>query len=55
VLGACVPSGWQDPTFPAGTFDPTKDVPGTIERIRLNGEGDYIFYVSTSISDEQTL
>jgi hypothetical protein len=52
VLGACVPSTWTDPTIPVGTFNPAFDVPGTIERMRFDGEGKYVMYVSTSLSDE---
>jgi hypothetical protein len=61
-LGACVPSdpnpkkSWTDPTLPKGTYDPNKDVAGTIERIRVNGSGaDYVMYVATSLSDESGL
>ena len=31
------------------------DVPGTFERTDLRDEGEYIFYVGTSLSDESGL
>jgi hypothetical protein len=52
VLGACVTAGWEDPTLPLGTFDPQKDVAGTVESIHFKGDGEYVIYVSSSVSDE---
>jgi hypothetical protein len=53
--GACVPMGWTDGTLPKGNFDISRDVPGTMEIVHLDGDGEYLFYISTSISDERGL
>lgn len=50
VLGVCVPAGFQDRSLPL-QFDPTEDIPGTIERRAYRGSGaHYRGYVSTSVS-----
>jgi hypothetical protein len=49
AAGACVQSTWTDKTFPI-PFDATTDAPGTMEHLRLDGDADYEFWLSTSVS-----
>jgi Ca2+-binding RTX toxin-like protein len=48
-LGACVQEDWSDKSLPV-PFDPTFDAAGTMEHMRMNGDADYEFWVSTSVS-----
>lgn len=52
TLGACVKSNWTDKSLPV-PFNSTTDAAGTMEYMRFNGDADYEFWVSTSVTGQQ--
>ena len=49
LAGACVPADFTDRTAPV-PFDPLTCSVGTIEHMRMTGDADYEFWVSTSMT-----
>jgi hypothetical protein len=51
-VGACVQSTWTDKSLPV-PFNSSTDAAGTIEHMRMNGDADYEFWVSSSVTGSQ--